>query len=396
MGEKKKKKKKKSIATKTLIYLIIATAVAAVLIMFSYGKIQFRSLSRESVSLLGSFEETYKFMKDKESDTSKQVENDICVSARLTASAVRTGGDDIRPCRYHKGWIIRKNSNDIEFPDDYSADITLKASDIPDEYSTNVKDGTEVSCARIRRNYYYIEFRAASEEKEIIDEGVNYQKAIDNYAAATGYDYLSFDAEQDGDYSVTAATGKFAACGRASEAGLSEFISTLGSAGSSGGETASGENADSGADSVSAKMIRIKGKNYIVFGTKTFDIKYVPDAAAVMLVPLSSILMRALVFTLILIFLMMIMCIPMGVWLISIFRRYSCGYFSEEQLKSYSYEMIKKKVIIIIAMCAITAYGGSFFLMSLDSVSAQTTRADSTLKEYFKRIDDDKERTGIQ
>jgi flagellar basal body-associated protein FliL len=111
MGEKKEKKKKKSIATKTLIYLIIATAVAAVLIMFSYGKIQFRSLSRESVSLLGSFEETYKFMKDKETDTSKQVENDICVSARLTASAVRTGGDDIGPCRYHNGWIIKKNSN---------------------------------------------------------------------------------------------------------------------------------------------------------------------------------------------------------------------------------------------------------------------------------------------
>ena len=149
----------------------------------------------------------------------------------------------------------------------------------------------------------------------------------------------------------------------------------------------------------STKLIHIRGKSYIAFGTKTFDADYVPsdaDDAAVMLVPLQGIVLRALAFTLVMVFLLLMLCIPMAVWLISIFRRLSNGYFKDKQLNSYSYEIIRKKAIIIIAICTITAFTGAFFSMSLDCIFVQTSRASSTLNEFFKRIDDDVDRTSIQ
>ena len=389
MREQMKKRRGKSINTETVKYLIFAAVFTAVLIMFSYCLIQYRTVSRESISFINRFEGTYQFMMAKESDTAREVEEDICVSARLTASALRMNGDPLKPGKYWNGWIIRKKDNRIVFPNDYSEQVTLTASDLPDDYSTNVIDGFEVSCARIDGDNYYIELNPAFEEDKVIERGVNYQKALENYASATGYDYMNLVSREDGDYAITAATGRFKGFRKSSELGLNDFLSTLGSTGPGDDETSA----------ASAKLMHIKRRNYIVFGTKAFDVNDKPsDAydAAVMLVPLQDIVLRALAFTLVMVVLLLILCIPMAVWLISIFRRLSSGYFTDEQLSCYSYEIIRRKVIIIIAVCAITAYTGAFFTMSLDCIFVQTSRASSTLNEFFKRIDDDAERTAVQ
>lgn len=384
--EKQKEIKKTSITSVTLTYLIIAAVVSAVLIMSSYCAIQFRSISNESAGLISRFEETYKFMKGKESATSAEIENDFCVSARLTASALRTKADKLEPGKYGNGWIIRKIGDAVAFPDDFSYDITLSGSDLPKDYSIKVISDTEVSCAKIRGKYYYVEFEPVSKEETIIDNGVNYQKALNNIADATGYDFISLKSDKKGDYTITAATGKYADFDKSSELRLNGFLSTISDTGS---DTDKSHTTDS-------KLMKINGKSCIVFGTKEFDIKYVPDDAAVMLVPLHNMLLRALAFTMALLFLIMIMCLPLAIWLISIFRRLSCGYFTDEQLSSYSYETVRRKVIIIVAICTITAFAGAVFTTSLDSVFLRTSRGTSTLKEYFNRIDDDKERTDIQ
>ena len=202
------KKKRKNITTETLKFMIIVTVVSVVLIMVSYCLIQFRTVSRDSISFINRFEETYQFMMAKESDTAKAIENDLCVSARLTASALRMNNTPLKPGKYWNGWIIKKAGGRIVFPDDYSGDVTLAASDLPVDYSTNVIDEVEVSCARIEGDNYYIELSPASKEETVIEEGVNYQKALDNYASATGCDYLSLVSEKDGDYAITAATGR--------------------------------------------------------------------------------------------------------------------------------------------------------------------------------------------
>ena len=403
MGEKKKRKK--SIIRITRRYLIIAAVISAVLIMSSYYVTQMKIISRESAGLINSFEETFKYMKDKEADTTAEIENDFCVSARLTASAIRTSSESLEPGRYRNGWIIRREGGGIELPEGFPENIDLSGLTLPDDYSSSLIDGNDVSCAKIRGEYYYVEYETASEEKKVIEQGVNVQKALDNIASASDYDFISLNASdeagsgENADYVITAATGKFTKFSSSSELGLNEFLGTISAAnaGDEAGQTAeAGDTGSGNSDAPAVKVLKIKGKYYLVYGTKSFVMNYEPDDAAVMLVPLHDIVMRTLAFTMVMLFLLMILCCPMAVWLISIFRRYSSGYFTEEQMESYSYEVIKRKVIIIAGLCTIIAFAGAFFSMSLDRVFLQTSRGTSTLTEYFNRLDDDRERTDIQ
>lgn len=385
------KKQKKSIMKLTLRYLIISAVISAVMIMSLYYVTQFRSILRDSSDLISSFEGTYKYMKSKEADTSDEIENDYSVSARLTASALRANEELPEPGKYGTGWIIRAKGGKTELPEGFSEQVDLTRLVLPADYSTVEIDGMDVSCAKIRGNYYYVEFEPTSEEKQAIAQGVNYQKALDNIAAATGYDYLSLNASdpsasaEKADYAITAATGRFTGCSNSSELGLNGFLSTL---------NVAGTDADA-SDAVASKVMKVKGKLYIVYGTKAFDINYEPDDAAIMLVPMHGILLRALAFTLVMLFLILVMCLPAAVWLISVFRRYSGGYFTEEQMASYSYEVVKRKIRIAVGLCTIIAFCGALFTLSLDTVFLQTSRGTSTLSEYFKRIDDDKARTEI-
>ena len=386
------KKQKKSIMKLTLRYLIISAVISAVMIMSLYYVTQFRSILRDSSDLISSFEETYKYMKSKEADTSDEIENDYSVSVRLTASALRAGKELPEPGKYGTGWIITAKGGKTQLPAGFDEPIDLKGLVLPADYSTAEIDGTDVSCAKIRENYYYVEFEPVSEEKQAIAQGVNYQKALDNIAAATGYDYLSLNASdpassaENSDYAITAATGRFTDFTNSSELGLNGFLGTLNDAGTEADPQ----------DAIASKVMEVEGKLYIVYGTKTFSINYEPDDAAVMLVPMYGILLRALAFTLVMLFLIMVMCLPAAVWLISVFRRYSSGYFTEEQMAGYSYEVVKRKVRIAVGLCTIIAFCGALFTLSLDAVFLQTSRGTSTLSEYFKRIDDDKVRTEIQ
>ena len=377
----KLKNGKKSISSIALAYMIAAAVVSAAVIMCSYCMIHYLNIARESSSLINKFEETYKFMESKESATSDDIEDDLCMSARLAASAVRAADDDLRPAKYRSGYIIRKRGGDVEFPEDYSSDITLTLSDLPQDYSTNVIDNNVVSCAKIRGNYYYVELQEKSEEEKVIKKGVKYQDALDNIASATGFDYISVRDAENGDYTIAAATRSFAGFTKASELGLVSFLDSM---------------IHGGDDPVTSETVNIKGRMYIALGTKKFNIKYEPDDAAVMLVPLSGAISRAVEFTFIMVFVIMIMCIPMAVWLIAIFRRITGGYFTEEQLESSRYEIVKRKVVLIVILCTIIAYIGAAFALSLDGAFQQTTRGNSTLKEFFKRIDDDADRTSVQ
>ena len=377
----KLKNGKKSISSIALAYIIAAAVVSAAIIMCSYCMIHYLHVSRESSSLINKFEETYKFMESKESETSEEIEDDLCMSARLTASAVRAADDDLTPAKYRSGWIIRKRGGDVEFPEDYSSDITLTLSDLPQDYSTNVIDNNVVSCAKIRGDYYYVELQEKSEEEEVIKNGVKYQDALDNIASATGFDYISIQNAENGDYTIAAATRSFADYTKASEFRLVSFLDSM---------------FDGGDDPVTSETVNIKGRMYIAFGTKEFNIKNEPDDAAVMLVPLSGAISRAVEFTFIMVFVIMIMCIPVAVWLIGIFRRITGGYFTEEQLESSRYEIVKRKAVLILIICTIVAYIGAAFALSLDIVYQQTSRGQSTLKEFFKRIDDDADRTSVQ
>ena len=87
---------KKSLAQMTLVYLVIAAVVIAAVIMGVYTAIYTKAVENESPVMLDSFEDTYKFMMDKEEETADDVDRDMNVSQQLVSSARKISGDDFR------------------------------------------------------------------------------------------------------------------------------------------------------------------------------------------------------------------------------------------------------------------------------------------------------------
>ena len=222
----------------------------------------------------------------------------------------------------------------------------------------------------------YLKPADESEEERLINEAVDYQAALDNLADADACDYLSFIDDGNGDYIVTAATRGYKECNNASELGLADIIS---------------KTEDSG-----FRIAKVNGKTNIVICSKSFDSDFETDDAAVLLKPLQDTVLRSLVLTVSLAFVILSICITLAVWLISLFRRLVGKSLSTVQAERYTYEKVKRKLTYILVGCTLIAFTAAAFSMSLDSAFLQTSRSSKTLKALFERLDDDKERTEIQ
>ena len=143
--EKTRVKFEKSIARMTLRYLIAATVIMATMIMIFYSAAYSRTVRTESSVMLDSFEDTFQFMMDKEEETAADIEKDIDVSEKLIESARRVSG----------------------------AEFSIgTAAEIQDDV----------------------------DKKQLIEEGVDYQSALNDLASAYGCDFLSLEADGSGDY----------------------------------------------------------------------------------------------------------------------------------------------------------------------------------------------------
>ena len=202
----------------TLRYLIAAAVIIAAMIMVFYSAAYARTVRTESSVMLDAFEDTYKFMMDKEDETVEDIEKDIDVSEKLIESARGVSGD-------------------------------------------------EFSIGAVR------EIQDGGDKERLIEEGVDYQSALDDLASAYGCDFLSLEADGSGDYIITAATNGYTAYDRLSEIGLVPLADST--------------------ESWSRGIERVSGKNSIVICTKVFDTKLEPDDAAMMIVPLQAFIDRS-------------------------------------------------------------------------------------------------------
>lgn len=302
-------------------YLIAAALIIAAVVMSAYCAIYSNSVSRESFDKLDAFEDTYKFMMGKEAQTSADVEDDLSVSDKLIASARKMGGSGLQEDAYDE------------------------------------------------------EEKKSKEEKKLIEEGVDYQAALDDLADACGCDFLSLKKEGD-DYRITAATNGYTACDRLSELGLVSLVDSI--------------------DDRGGGIVRVSGKKSIAVCTKDFDTKLDPDDAALLIMPLQAFISRAVALTATLAFVAIALCIALAVWLISIYRRKMSGILTEAQEAAFSKKRIKSKLIIATAAAAIIACACAAFSMSIDSVFLRTSSGTATLHALFDRLDGDVERTNVQ
>jgi len=171
------KNQNKSIAQMTLAYLIISAIILAAVIICAYGIIYSGMAERESYARLDSFEDTYKFMMNKEAETSADVKADMSVSEKLVASARSMSGEGFR---------------EVSYPDRQDA----------------------------------------GNEDKLLQKGVDYQGALDDLAAAYGCDFLSLRTDGSGDYQITAATNGYTAYDRLSELDLVPLVDSIADRGS--------------------------------------------------------------------------------------------------------------------------------------------------------------------
>lgn len=302
----------------TLVYLIIASVVIAAVIMTVYIGIYSKEIETDSPLMLDSFEDTYKFMMDKQQETAADVDRDMNVSEQLVSSARKMSGEDFKAV-------------------------------------SGLTDG---------------------DKDKLIEEGVDYQSALDDLAAAYGCDFLSLEADGKGDYIITAATNGYTAYDRLSELDLVQL-------------------ADSTVDR-NRDIVKVSGKKSIVICTRVFDTKHEADDAAMMIIPLQAFIARATALTATLLFIAAAMCIAIAVWLISVYRRLISGCFAEEEKEGYSKKRIRSKLIL--ATVALTVIAGlcAAFSMSVDSVFLRTSRGTATLEALFDRLDGDVDRTKVQ
>ena len=305
----------------TLAYLIIAAVVIAAVIMGVYAAIYARAVENDSPVMLDSFEDTYKFMMDKEEETADDVDKDMNVSQQLVSSARKMSGDDFRGA-----------SSAVEKTD--------------------------------------------GDKEKLIEEGVDYQSALDDLAAAYGCDFISLEADGEGDYSITAATNSYTAYEKLSELDLVPLAdSTVGR---------------------SKDIVKVSGKKSIVICTKVFDTRHKADDAAMMIIPLQAFIARSAMLTATLLFIAVAMCIAIAVWLISVYRRLIGGSFSDDEKTAYSKKRIKSKLILATVALTVIAGLSAAFSMSADSVFLRTSRGTDTLDALFDRLDGDVERTKVQ
>lgn len=305
----------------TLRYLIAAAVIMAAMIMMFYSAAYSRTVRTESSVMLDSFEDTFQFMMDKEDETAADIEKDIDVSEKLIESARRVSG----------------------------AEFSIgTAAEIQDDV----------------------------DKKQLIEEGVDYQSALNDLASAYGCDFLSLEADGSGDYIITAATNGYTAYDRLSELGLVPLADST-------------ENWSRGIE-------RVSGKNSIVICTKVFDTKLEPDDAAMMIVPIQAFFDRSSALTAALLFAAIAMCVTIAVWIISVYRRINDGSFTDEQGDSYSKKRVKSKILLATVILTLIACLTAAFSMSIDSVFLRTSRGTETLEALFDRLDGDADRTKVQ
>lgn len=367
---------KKSIIKTPLIYLICISAATAAIIMSAYLQIQYRSIVQAGVNNINNFEGTCKFMLSKVEATSDEVEDELCVPARLTASALRHTDYGTEPGSYGSGWIIRRSGGAIEFPEDYPGELRFEAGGLPEDFDSIHTGSKVVSCAKISGDAYYVELQESGEEAEAIHDGVNYQAALDDYASAKGCGFISFSSDGKGDYDATAGTGKYAGTQKASDLGFTELIDRT--------------------EDIGNTVMSVDGRRCMVVCSKEFSIPFEADEAAVMILPLRDILLRSIALTASLVFFIVLVCVTLAVWIISIYRRIRSNAFSKDNIGNYTYVKVRRKVTAVICAATLAAYLLSLFAMSLDDLFIQTSTGNATLKAYFSRLDGDEERSRAQ
>jgi len=362
-----------------IIYLLIALLISGAIIIMSYVISEVQSDYDEGISQLDSLLKTYNKEVAKYDDATSASYNEILTTVELTASALNSSDHELSPSAFDSGFIVLRTADGsgrpkgfpkIEYDDDWLFSDR-------DSGAIWVDDNTTAIFSRITDDYYYVEFIDDStgfKALEKVDQTVDPQHMLADLAEANNCDFLilspdSIDSDPD-EIPVISATGVFKDYKNTKEFDLSaEEISK------SAGE--------------SFTVAILNGKPYLIqsLSGKGFDADF--TITAVMLVNAFTVFKEAWEQTLSAIVIMMLICIALAVWILSIYRMVRTKALTYEQMEVYAPASIKRKAIVFVLAGFLLVHFAAIFNQHLEGMFLESKHANRTLSSYFHRLDND-------
>ena len=360
----------------TGLYIIIAAILAFLMVLLLYTIAEIETDYDDSAQKLQSMTDTYEQMMTGMIDADYDFRNDLVMTARLKASAIRAADIELEPGMSGEGFIVQLTGDGSGRPEEFP-DIDTTEQEILDTFSRNEaavfyqEDSQSWMIAdKIKGSFYYIEFIPAYDTASHPFETLDIATSLDSLAKSIGYDYILLSGQKEsGEYPILASTGSFKDIQSTKDLGL----------------------LNKEIDGTTLTAILEKNHLYLVrsFEPKNTEVPYY----ALMVISLRAILQRALEQTDAQLFLTLIIWISLSVWILSILTLVKSRELTLEESRQYNPWSVKRKTVLFIASGTIIICISALFFASLESLFLQTNNATLMLEGYFDRMEADQEGT---
>ena len=360
----------------TGLYIIIAAILAFLMVLLLYTIAEIETDYDDSAQKLQSMTDTYEQMMTGMIDADYDFRNDLVMTARLKASAIRAADIELEPGMSGEGFIVQLTGDGSGRPEEFP-DIDTTEQEILDTFSRNEaavfyqEDSQSWMIAdKIKGSFYYIEFIPAYDTASHPFETLDIATSLDSLAKSIGYDYILLSGQKEsGEYPILASTGSFKDIQSTKDLGL----------------------LNKEIDGTTLTAILEKNHLYLVrsFEPKNTEVPYY----ALMVISLRAILQRALEQTDAQLFLTLIIWISLSVWILSILTLVKSRELTLEESRQYNPWSVKRKTALFIASGTIIICISALFFASLESLFLQTNNATLMLEGYFDRMEADQEGT---
>ena len=360
----------------TGLYIIIAAILAFLMVLLLYTIAEIETDYDDSAQKLQSMTDTYEQMITGMIDADDDFRNDLVMTARLKASAIRAADIELEPGMSGEGFIVQLTGDGSGRPEEFP-DIDTTEQEILDTFSRNEaavfyqEDSQSWMIAdKIKGSFYYIEFIPAYDTASHPFETLDIATSLDSLAKSIGYDYILLSGQKEsGEYPILASTGSFKDIQSTKDLGL----------------------LNKEIDGTTLTAILEKNHLYLVrsFEPKNTEVPYY----ALMVISLRAILQRALEQTDAQLFLTLIIWISLSVWILSILTLVKSRELTLEESRQYNPWSVKRKTALFIASGTIIICISALFFASLESLFLQTNNATLMLEGYFDRMEADQEGT---
>ena len=360
-----------------ILYMLAAGLLAFLIIMFLYAAFELDDDFDESSQKLQSLTNIYDDMVTDFFDADTSFQEALVVPARLSSSAIRASGAELKPGPFGPGFIVELTGDGSGRPEGLP-EIPLTDDDIRDAIESDLPtaiflndNGDWLIADMISGDYCYLEYLPGDTVNDTFNYGIEINNALETLAGSSSFDYILMGGDKEisenGDHHVYNGTGAFQEIKSSGELGLNDK------------------------DFKSGKQLAVYYNSHLYLG-RVYSPKSESGASyyALMLIPLKSVMHRALEQTAAQLFLTFIIWIALSVWTISIYKLLRDKKLTQEECRIYDPVSVRRKIAVYIIASSLLICISTAFYESLENLFMNTSNASSSLSSYYDKLDSEK------